>query len=343
MKLAAVSIVRDEADILESWIRHNLFFVDRIYISDDGSTDETSKIIELLRQEGLPLSVVNQGIRGAYRQGERTTTLLAHAVRDEKWDFLFPLDGDEFLIAESRSVLEADLQGLGEHGVGGLNPRHYLMTEHDDTDEPDPLARLQRVAVHDPYVFKVVVPAARVLDDGFSIIDGNHRTARWDVLQPAELLPRVVLAHFPARSEAQLVSKGLSGYMRWMARTDFPGGAPDRVLKGASILKDEGEIKVRALPSLATTLGVGFASEEARLHPFRERQGEVRYPELATSYPYRRILSAADDLIRGFKQAQLENEKLRRQATGLPARLRAVGQKHWRSIMRRITALRSRG
>lgn len=256
------------------------------------------------------------------------------------WDFVFPLDGDEFIVAEDRAALERDLEALGGYRLGGLNPRHYLMTDQDDLDEHCPLTRLRHVAVHDPYIFKVVVPARLASERGFAVVDGNHRATKWDVPLPTTLLPNVQLAHFPARSEAQLVSKGLAGYLRWTARTDFTNGAPDRLLEGVGILKEEQDIKVRALGRLADALGAERGQHQARLQPFVERRGDVRHPELARIFPYRRVLSASDDLVHAFKAAIDENRELRQSGATFQSRILAALARQQKSLRRRLRALR---
>ncbi|WP_296584534.1 glycosyltransferase family 2 protein [Xanthobacter sp.] len=340
MRLAGVSIVRDEADIIEAWVRHNLHFLDHIYIADDGSTDQTTRILEMLLKEGLPISLTREKSPAAYHQGQRTTALIEQVMETAPWDFVFPLDGDEFIVAEDRAALEADLDAIGGYRLGGLNPRHYLMTDQDDLDEPCPLTRLRHVAVHDPYIFKVVVPGRLASERGFAVVDGNHRATKWDVPLPITLLPNVQLAHFPARSEAQLVSKGIAGYLRWTARTDFSNGAPERLLEGVGILKEEHDIKVHALGRLAEALGADRGGGMARLQPFVERRGEVRHPELARIFPYRRVLSATDDLVHAFKAALVENKELREGGATFQSRLLAAFSRHQKSLRRRLTALR---
>lgn len=341
MRLAGVSIVRDEADIIEAWVRHNLFFLDHLYIVDDGSTDQTTRILDILVTEGLPISVTSEKSLAAYHQGERTTALIAYAMAASSWDFVFPLDGDEFIVAEDRAALETDLAAIGGYRLGGLNPRHYLMTDEDDTEEPCPLTRLRHVAVHEPYIFKVVVPGQLACERGFAIVDGNHRATKWDVTLPTTLLPNVQLAHFPARSEAQLVSKGIAGYLRWTARTDFSEGAPDRILEGVGILKEESDIRVRALDRLAEALGPDRGGRHARLQPFVERRGEVLYPELARIFPYRRVLSATDDLVHAFKAALNENKELRQGDATIWSHMSQMFARRRKSLRKRLTALRA--
>jgi hypothetical protein len=263
-------------------------------------------------------------------------------MSEQEWDYLFLLDGDEFLVAGDRQALEAELTQLGSYRIGGLNPRHYLLSEQDDLTQPCPLTRLNRVAVHEPYVFKVVIPGRLAVERGFSVVDGNHAVSKWGVPLPSTILSGVELVHFPARSEAQLVGKGLAGYLRWTARTDFGNGqAPYRLLEGVSVLKEESGLHVAALNSLSRALGADRQDGGDRHQPFVELRGDVRYPELARAFPYRRVLSACDDLVHAFKAAIKENEQLREREETLESWLRRTLRKSRRSVMRRLSAFRA--
>ena len=339
MKLAAVSIIRDESDIVESWVRHNLHFVDRLYVVDDGSTDQTPRILSLLEDEQLPISITLGKSTAGFHQGQKTTALVEHAMADRPWDFIFLLDGDEFIVAKDRKALEDDLATLGTYKVGGLNPRHYVMIDQANSSEIDPLKRLQHVAVHDPFVFKVVVPGHVATEPGFAIVDGNHRITKWGETLPSHLLPNVELVHFPARSEAQLVSKGLSGYLRWSARLDFTNGAPVRLLEAAGSLKEEENIQITALTNLATILGGGRGAQ-TRFQPFTELRALVRYPEYAHIYPYRRVISAMDDLIYAFKTLTDENIILKKRTETFYSRMRRTCSKRHRQIQEWARSLR---
>ncbi|MCI6101295.1 MAG: glycosyltransferase family 2 protein [Selenomonas sp.] len=56
-KIVAISMVKNEMDIIESFVRHTLGFADLLIIADHKSTDRTREILEALRTEGLPLLV----------------------------------------------------------------------------------------------------------------------------------------------------------------------------------------------------------------------------------------------------------------------------------------------
>jgi glycosyltransferase involved in cell wall biosynthesis len=62
MKIAAVTGVKNEADIIESFIRHNQKFIDEFYIIDD-SIDGTREILASLANEGVPIVLLNVDTR----------------------------------------------------------------------------------------------------------------------------------------------------------------------------------------------------------------------------------------------------------------------------------------
>ena len=51
-KIYSISMVKDEEDIIESFIRFNASVIDKFFILDNGSTDNTNLILNLLKNEG---------------------------------------------------------------------------------------------------------------------------------------------------------------------------------------------------------------------------------------------------------------------------------------------------
>ena len=49
--IIAISRVKNEADIIEAFVRHTLHFADRMIISDSGSIDGTWDILQILVDE----------------------------------------------------------------------------------------------------------------------------------------------------------------------------------------------------------------------------------------------------------------------------------------------------
>ena len=65
MRLLGAAHVRNEADIVEAFVRHNLALLDGIAIVDHTSVDETPDILRELKAEGLAIYVA--GCRGGKR------------------------------------------------------------------------------------------------------------------------------------------------------------------------------------------------------------------------------------------------------------------------------------
>ncbi len=104
-------MVRNESDIIEAFVRHNLTRLDGLFIVDHGSADDTVRILASLAREGLPVSVLANTMPG-YAQVEITTLLVRHAFARTPADFVFPLDADEFIKTPSRACMEAALSTI---------------------------------------------------------------------------------------------------------------------------------------------------------------------------------------------------------------------------------------
>ena len=54
MQLTGVTMVRDEADLIEAFVCHNLQVLDRMFVVDHRSRDGTREILRALVAEGFP-------------------------------------------------------------------------------------------------------------------------------------------------------------------------------------------------------------------------------------------------------------------------------------------------
>jgi hypothetical protein len=67
-------MLRNEADIVEAFVRHNLSILDGLVVIDHGSFDETTDILSRMHREGLRLRIVRD-IVPAFFQAERLTAI----------------------------------------------------------------------------------------------------------------------------------------------------------------------------------------------------------------------------------------------------------------------------
>ena len=216
MKLHGLARVKTEGDVIEEFVRHNARYLDRITVVDNQSLDGTVSILEALRDEGLPLTILHDDVL-AKRQYE-TMTRVARASLAERWDYLFLLDADEFIKVSSRAELEASLATLPSRANGLLPWATYVATVRDQHDEPRVSSRIRyrRSTEFEQPFWKCVISREFAEVGGLRIEQGNHIVHN-ALGSAAAVVPAVALAHFPARSVAQLQAKVLLGWGAYLA------------------------------------------------------------------------------------------------------------------------------
>ena len=175
MKLCGVTMLRNEADIVESFVRHNLSFLDSLFVVDHGSSDGTGEILEALVAEGLPLEVDRDPSVG-YLQSEIMTRAARHAFARHGADFVFAIDGDEFLKAPRRELLETVLATL-PHGLHGAMQWQTYVPDFDRAApaSPNVLARAKRRLAEERHGLHKVIVARSFIDTPDAVIAvGNH-------------------------------------------------------------------------------------------------------------------------------------------------------------------------
>jgi glycosyl transferase family 2 len=224
MRLTGVAMVRNEVDVIEAFVRHNLTVLDGLSIVDHGSFDGTTEILARLRAEGLPLRVT-QDPDPAYRQSETMTSLAREALTRDGADFAFALDADEFLKIESRTALERVLSAVPE----GMHVAMHWLTYVPGAFENGgfgPGHLWWRLETERQGLSKVIVSRALLARPTDVIAMGNHAVVSGTAgtvqrhARPSQ--DTVALAHCPVRSRAQFESKIIVGYLANLAaqRTD---------------------------------------------------------------------------------------------------------------------------
>jgi hypothetical protein len=226
MKVTALSMVRNEGDVIEAFVRHHAEIVDELVVIDHGSADGTGEILAALAEEGLPVRVRAEGSL-VHRQNLVLTQLMREAATVGGADWVVPLDADEFLIAPNGGVREA-LAGLPRERPCTVDSLLYVPTPDDPEDEPNVLRRIRwrRELEGGIWTRKVVVPTGWARNDHVSLAQGNHGLLKGGTREfvPSSLTNELLLAHFPVRSERQLARKVLGG---WPAHVARPDRAPD--------------------------------------------------------------------------------------------------------------------
>lgn len=98
-------MVRNEADVIEAFVRHHAELLDEHVVVDHGSSDGTTELLRSLANEGLPLTLRHERSR-VQRQNLILTRLMRRLAAPGGADWVIPLDADEFLVP-----LEGDVRG----------------------------------------------------------------------------------------------------------------------------------------------------------------------------------------------------------------------------------------
>ena len=222
MKIVATAVVRNEADIIEAFLRHTAAYCDQLIVIDHGSTDETPEIMRKLAAEGLKLKVITDATLG-HIQVSQMNRLLKLAVNEFEADWVVNLDADEFLQGD---LLAAFSQAQGDPKCLKIWVRNYVVHPSDDPSVINPVERLthwdKAEADHliRPSSFKVMVPGAFARQEGAYLEQANHRFLIDGFEAPFEILSDVILGHFSLRSPAQYACRLMARSMQQHRKID---------------------------------------------------------------------------------------------------------------------------
>lgn len=209
MTVWAVSMVRDELDVIAGTLRHLADEeVDRILVADNGSTDGTRDLLEDLRHE-LPLTVLDDS-DPAYYQSRKVSALAARAGK-EGATWIVPFDADEVWVFRG-DRLGRELRASTADVITGTLYNHFPSAVDPAGDDPfDTIVWRQRQPAPLPKV-------AFRYKDGAVVHQGNH-----GVTLPYEPVTAagIEIRHFPYRSPEQFVRKARNGAAAYRA-TDLP-------------------------------------------------------------------------------------------------------------------------
>lgn len=228
MSIVAITAVKNEEDIIDSFVRHNAAHVSCFLICDHDSIDSTYEILTRLQREGFPILLYRVKSE-VWHQG-RWITFLAHEAKAVAPDmsYLVPLDADEFIFAP-RGQLGSTLDShfLEHRAPVGLMPWvTHVPTPDDDPLEDNPVRRINHRFLTEPaQICKIVIPA-KVISFLFNVNFGAHAASYFRHKLKARLINDASICHFPVRSGDQIRRKmqGSDGLKQIQDRKPDRGG-----------------------------------------------------------------------------------------------------------------------
>ncbi len=321
MKLVAISRVRNEADIIEAFVRHHCVYFNKVIVLCDGGNDDTIHILKSLQAEGLPLIVLNEEAV-AYRQSHYMTLLLHMAVAQFGAHWVVPLDADEFIEPAEGKTLADILATLPSRLFSLPSTNFAWCPEFSDDPAPNPVLRLRWRLPPSRQYSKVVVPA-HLVDGTTQLTQGNHGLLREGRPVPAERLNQVQLCHFPIRDPQQFAEKVSIGYLKYVAlpgrnNMGFHYDEPFRLL-----LADGIEALQQRLPALSYALdqapgAPNLEDVEARDLPLRYKGGALLFSQ-SRKPVLSGVLSLAESMAKELATSSVRNESLAKELGQLRA------------------------
>lgn len=225
MRIIATLMVRDEVDIVAAMVEHTLDQgVDLLLVTDNGSVDGTTEVLEAYAAEGRVK--LHHDPEHRKQQGVVVTNMARRARTEHRADWVLNLDADEFLLPRSPDLTVRDaLAGtplhlnaftvpvvnlIGPAARRGSGLRRLLWRDHR------PVAALEAVGIH-------AHPTPTAVHRGESdvvVAQGNHFVSLRSNGQPD---PEVAMEirHLPWRSWEQLERKVVNAGRAYESNPDL--------------------------------------------------------------------------------------------------------------------------
>jgi hypothetical protein len=312
MRIYGSAVVRNEADLIEVFIRHNLTALDGIVVVDHMSQDGTFEILQAMAGEGLPVFLARE-TSPVFDQITLYNRLVRHIFATSDADWVFPLDADEFLKTPSRGTLEGVLAADDAAPALTVDWQTYVPTVFA-SDALATLRAAQRLRVERHGLSKVAVSRRFAQTADLTIGNGHHYLLRGDPKNPtrvatAAAAPEVAaLAHVPVRSARQFTTKIAVGWLATLNAPERKAGEAFHWREAFDYLRSGRPLSPLQLQAFAANYSVPMDrwlpvdSVELVDDPFLAPIS-VRYAHRGVDDPLALVLAYAERLIAGSRSA----------------------------------------
>lgn len=322
-------MVKNESDVIESFVRYNSNVMDGMIILDNGSTDNTLKILKQLKEEGLALIIFEDTDR-EHEQATKLSKLLIKAVDEFHADIVVPLDADEFLISSNQGNPRKILEKI-ESTTFYLVKWKTFVPDFSKNQKFIP-ARITAARDNSNEMCKVIIPKELVKNYKVKLTFGNHNLVfdpKYNDVINSVINNDLRIAHFPIRSKEQLISKVAVGWIYTLSRFGRPEGQNFHWQIMFNKLKENKEIVSQDLIDFAKKYSVQDTEKEINLkeEPIDLsfcKNTEIKYtpkkvwliPNILESYEWLTL-----SFLNSKKESVKEEERLKSEITDLSRKM----------------------
>jgi hypothetical protein len=211
----AVSMVKNEADIIPAWLSHVCSLFDQVYILDHSSLDGTYPYLLEAARSWRNLHTFTFAHQGMF-QAEIINRLVEIAAEENPQAWIFPLDADEFISVEGKEDFLSQLRLIPNDRVLTLkwiNTLPVVMRR----DAPFTFSTPCLIPSHPGGYAKLALHAAAFQTRGWRFKQGNHHLVdrAGNIKGEEQQVAFADLFHLPIRSYAHFVLKCIQGYLAY--------------------------------------------------------------------------------------------------------------------------------
>lgn len=227
-KIFSISMVKNEMDVIESFVRYNSNIFDGMIILDNGSTDETLHILKLLKKENLPIFIFEDPDR-EFDKVAKMTLLSKKAVEEFNADIIVPLDADEFIISPHKKNPREYLEKIEQYTYHTVLWRTYIpYLGKNETEKflPSRITYFRDESIEQLWGIansKIIITKDLVKNYDVQIGRGSHRLLYNPKYEDSIKLIHnydLRIAHFPIRSIEQVISKVSIGWINALSSVE---------------------------------------------------------------------------------------------------------------------------
>lgn len=210
----AITMVRDEEDIVRATVGNMLTQVDRVLVADNLSRDNTRTILnQMVYRHPKQLEVVNDDEPGYYQSRKMTALALQAYEQGARW--VVPFDADEYWVGSIGTIAETLRAHDPDFGIVTAELYDHVATRLD----PIPGDMIDKRPWRRQYPLDLPKVACRTRGD-MVIAQGNHGVTYVAGLPVARTpTPRITVHHYPYRSLEQFIHKIRNGADAYAATT----------------------------------------------------------------------------------------------------------------------------